>query len=60
MVASILGIGIDDAIAAGSIDWDHRDPFDRIIVAQAARNNLALVTRDAAIRGYASLQTVVA
>jgi PIN domain nuclease of toxin-antitoxin system len=56
----LLGIGIDDAVAAGSLDWDHRDPFDRMIVAQAARNNLALVTRDAAIRGYASIQTVVA
>ena len=39
---------------------DHRDPFDRMIVAQAARNNLALVTRDTAIREYASLQTIVA
>ncbi len=56
----LLGIGIDDAIAAGSLTWDHRDPFDRMIVAQAARNNLALVTRDTAIRGYAGLQTVVA
>ncbi len=56
----LLGIGIDDAIAAGSLTWDHRDPFDRMIVAQAARNNLALVTRDTAIREYASLQTIVA
>jgi PIN domain nuclease of toxin-antitoxin system len=54
----LLGIGIDDAIAAGSLDWDHRDPFDRMIVAQAARNNLALVTRDMAIRGYVGVQTI--
>jgi PIN domain nuclease of toxin-antitoxin system len=56
----LLGIGFDDAIAAGSLEWDHRDPFDRMIVAQAARNNLALVTRDVAIRGYVGLQTIVA
>jgi PIN domain nuclease of toxin-antitoxin system len=56
----LLGIGIDDAIAAGSLDWDHRDPFDRMIVAQAARNNLVLVTRDIAIREYTGAKTIVA
>jgi PIN domain nuclease of toxin-antitoxin system len=45
----ILGIGVDDAVAAGSLDWDHRDPFDRMLVAQAMRRRLVLVTRDAAI-----------
>jgi PIN domain nuclease of toxin-antitoxin system len=55
-----LGIGVDDAIAAGSLDWEHRDPFDRMIVAQAVRNNLALVTRDMAIRGYAGVRTIAA
>ena len=30
----------------------HRDPFDRILVAQALEANLSLVTRDAAIRRY--------
>jgi PIN domain nuclease of toxin-antitoxin system len=45
----ILGIGVDDAVAAGSLEWEHRDPFDRMLVAQARRLGLRLVTRDAAV-----------
>jgi PIN domain nuclease of toxin-antitoxin system len=33
---------------AAKIEWDHRDPFDRIIVAQAFIENLPLITCDAA------------
>lgn len=47
--ADLLGIDHDDAIRAGGLPWAHRDPFDRMLVAQAARLNVALVTRDAAI-----------
>jgi PIN domain nuclease of toxin-antitoxin system len=48
----ILGIGIDNAITAGSLDWDHSDPFDRMIVAQATRLSLTLVTRDKPIQQF--------
>jgi len=38
--------------------WDlppvHQDPFDRILVAQASAEGLALVTRDAVVQRYAS------
>lgn len=44
-----LSIDSDDAILAGRLPWDHRDPFDRVIVAQALRRNLTLATRDATI-----------
>ena len=37
---------------AGSLDWDHPDPFDRVLVAQALSENLVLVHADRAIRGY--------
>ncbi len=30
----------------------HRDPFDRVLVAQARLEGLTLVTRDAAVRAY--------
>ena len=30
----------------------HRDPFDRILIAQALASNLSLVSRDATIRRY--------
>lgn len=44
-----LPIDSDDAIFAGRMPWDHRDPFDRVIVAQALRRNLTVATRDAKI-----------
>lgn len=35
-----------DALLAGSLPWEHRDPFDRILAAQAIRGGLVLVTVD--------------
>lgn len=48
----LLGIGVDDVIAAGSLDWEHRDPFDRMIVAQARRLGLQVITRDDVIQNF--------
>lgn len=33
---------------AGQFEWGHRDPFDRILAAQAAMENLILVSNDKA------------
>jgi PIN domain nuclease of toxin-antitoxin system len=54
----LLGIGIDDAIAASSLEWAHRDPFDRMIVAQAQRLDLVVVTRDDAVRQFMSTMSM--
>jgi PIN domain nuclease of toxin-antitoxin system len=40
------------AIAAGRLPPVHRDPFDRMLVAQAQCEALTLVTRDAEIQKY--------
>jgi PIN domain nuclease of toxin-antitoxin system len=47
-----LPIGPDDAMAAGSLPPHHRDPFDRMLVAQARGRGLLLVTRDARLADY--------
>lgn len=49
MSTTELPIESSDAILAGRLRWDHRDPFDRVIVAQALRNNLTIATRDTKI-----------
>jgi len=36
------------AIEASLLDWDHRDPFDRMIALVARREGLTLVSSDAA------------
>jgi len=33
---------------AGKFDWSHRDPFDRLLAAQAFTENLVLITNDSA------------
>lgn len=45
---SLRELELDGAhmIRAGTLDWPHRDPFDRMIVAQAIGERATLVTAD--------------
>ncbi|MCL2654717.1 MAG: type II toxin-antitoxin system VapC family toxin [Coriobacteriia bacterium] len=43
---------------AGQMDWEHRDPFDRILAAQAALENLVIITHDAMLRAHPWFETV--
>ena len=47
--ATPLPVTLEHGLLAGSLRWDHRDPFDRILVAQAMLEELVLVTVDAAV-----------
>ena len=47
-----LPIGFAHAMAAGRLPLIHRDPFDRMLVAQARCEDLTLVTRDAHCQQY--------
>jgi PIN domain nuclease of toxin-antitoxin system len=42
--ATPLPISVDHALLAGSLNWSHRDPFDRLLVAQATVEDAILVT----------------
>ena len=42
----------DEMIASAFLPDHHRDPFDRLLVAQAQACGLVLVTKDALIRAY--------
>ncbi|MGB5113162.1 MAG: type II toxin-antitoxin system VapC family toxin [Mycobacterium sp.] len=46
MNATNLAIDSTDAIVAGQLNWAHKDPFDRMIVAQAVRRGLTIATSD--------------
>ena len=46
---SILG---RDAELAAELEWNHPDPFDRLLVAQAQVGSLTLATADRAIRSF--------
>lgn len=58
MAVTELAIEATDAIMAGRLRWNHRDPFDRMIVAQAARRGLTIATRDAHILSAALTPTL--
>ncbi|WP_046300798.1 MULTISPECIES: type II toxin-antitoxin system VapC family toxin [unclassified Mycobacterium] len=60
MSSTELAIDSADAILAGRLPWEHRDPFDRIIVAQALRRNLTIATRDTKIIDSAITPTLKA
>ncbi|PFG21208.1 type II toxin-antitoxin system VapC family toxin [Serinibacter salmoneus] len=63
--ARLAELGVEDlpidgaaAIAAGAMTWEHRDPFDRLLAAQALRENLTLVTVDSAVLAFPGVRTL--
>ncbi|MEV4420705.1 type II toxin-antitoxin system VapC family toxin [Patulibacter sp. NPDC049589] len=56
--ATRLPITEEHALLAGRLDWAHRDPFDRMLAAQAMLESLTLVTDDAALTGLRGLAVV--
>lgn len=55
----LLPITSAAALAAGALPLHHRDPFDRLIVAQAMFEPAMLYTSDAQLAVYSSLVVVV-
>ncbi|MFC5379340.1 type II toxin-antitoxin system VapC family toxin [Aquipuribacter nitratireducens] len=48
----VLPVTAEHATAAAHLALHHRDPFDRMLVAQARLEDLVLVTKDDALRRY--------
>ena len=48
----ILQIGFDLLIQVATLDLHHRDPFDRIIIAQGLVENLIIITKDEHFLSY--------
>ncbi|MDR1237385.1 MAG: type II toxin-antitoxin system VapC family toxin [Propionibacteriaceae bacterium] len=56
---SLLNGGFDQlpllakhAALLGTLPWHHRDPFDRLLIAQAIAENIPIITADSSIRKY--------
>jgi PIN domain nuclease of toxin-antitoxin system len=47
-----LDVSAEHALAVGDLPAIHRDPFDRMLIAQAKLERLTLVTRDSRLKGY--------
>lgn len=58
--AHTLSITPAHALAAGQLDWHHRDPFDRVLAAQAQLEQLPFMTADPVFGERADLTVVPA
>jgi PIN domain nuclease of toxin-antitoxin system len=47
-----LAITLDHAVAVEALPWHHRDPFDRMLVAQAHAEDASIVSDDERLRQY--------
>jgi len=50
----LLAISAEHAVRVAELPSRHRDPFDRILVAQALVEPMILLTNDEALKGYGS------
>jgi PIN domain nuclease of toxin-antitoxin system len=48
----VLGLSAEHGLAVAHLPLHHRDPFDRLLVAQAQQEGLTLVTADPRIQAY--------
>jgi PIN domain nuclease of toxin-antitoxin system len=48
-----LPISMEHAVKAGTLPGKHKDPFDRVLIAQSQVEDVAIVTRDGWFRKYA-------
>lgn len=53
----LLPVNLQHILSLDQLPPHHRDPFDRLLIAQAISEGLTLITRDSAIVQY-SVQTV--
>lgn len=56
--ALALPVATEPALLAGTLAWAHRDPFDRLLAAQALTNDLTLVTADDAFSDVPGLSVL--
>ena len=48
----VLSVSVQNGIAAGLLPGPHKDPFDRMLIAQALAENIPIVSNDRALDGY--------
>jgi PIN domain nuclease of toxin-antitoxin system len=49
---NVLDISMEDTFGLLTLPDIHKDPFDRLLIAQARRNMIPIVTKDEVIRSY--------
>jgi PIN domain nuclease of toxin-antitoxin system len=52
----LLGVSCDHAYQVEKLPFHHRDPFDRLLVAQASHGGMQLVSRDPKLDAYPAIR----
>jgi PIN domain nuclease of toxin-antitoxin system len=47
-----LAISVEHGLRAGSLAGEHKDPFDRMLIAQALEEDLTIISNEAAFDGF--------
>ena len=50
--ASLLPVQLEHVLVVQTLPWFHRDPFDRLLVAQAIQEDLILISHDHKFNEY--------
>ncbi len=53
-----LSVDEDHALLAGRLEWNHRDPFDRMLAAQTMIESLVIITGDPAFADCRGVPTL--
>jgi PIN domain nuclease of toxin-antitoxin system len=57
---ALLPIELDHALTAARLPQLHRDPFDRLMIAQALRHDLTVITSDRIFAQYSGVRVLAA
>ncbi len=57
-VVELLSVDTSMWLRSAALDWDHRDPADRVIVATALEKGLPLLTKDSALHAFSGATCV--
>lgn len=53
-----LPVSEEHALLAGKLDWAHRDPFDRMLAAQAMIESATVITKDPDLTSLSGIATL--
>lgn len=57
-VVELVAVDTETWLRSASLDWEHRDPADRIVVATALLKQVPILTKDEAIRSFTGVTHV--
>jgi len=58
MGIQLLNISIESILKTGMLELHHRDPFDRMLIAQAITENMPIISADTKFDLYSEIERI--